>query len=182
MGEQSNAYRILLRYDRKSRHRRIKKQRRYERLAATSQFRYTSGLQIPLDHFSAVCTAGSDCTLSGGRSPYLKHVFRHTHTLPSVEPPSYQPVTVEGARSAADCLYSLSFYLSAPSRLHMGALLSMSGIEDLTRVSRIQVCCPTNAPNRLHLSHLPAQLNKDRTRLWWGNRAWDIIYKASSLW
>ncbi len=41
MGEQSNAYRILLRYDRKSRHRRIKKQRRYERLAATSQFRDT---------------------------------------------------------------------------------------------------------------------------------------------
>ena len=40
MGEQSNAYRILLRYDRKSRHRRIKKQRRYERLAATSQFLY----------------------------------------------------------------------------------------------------------------------------------------------
>ncbi|TVY13321.1 putative uncharacterized protein ART2 [Lachnellula arida] len=39
VGEQSNAYRILLRYDRKSRHRRIKKQRRYERLAATSQFR-----------------------------------------------------------------------------------------------------------------------------------------------
>jgi hypothetical protein len=42
VGEQSNAYRILLRYDRKSRHRRIKKQRRYERLAATSQFRTTS--------------------------------------------------------------------------------------------------------------------------------------------
>ena len=41
VGEQSNAYRILLRYDRKSRHRRIKKQRRYERLAATSQFRTT---------------------------------------------------------------------------------------------------------------------------------------------
>ena len=38
MGEQSNALRILLRNDRKSRHRRIKKQRRYERLAATSQF------------------------------------------------------------------------------------------------------------------------------------------------
>ncbi|KAL1932415.1 hypothetical protein VTP01DRAFT_9471 [Rhizomucor pusillus] len=37
VGEQSNAYRILLLYDRKSRHRRIKKQRRYERLAATSQ-------------------------------------------------------------------------------------------------------------------------------------------------
>ncbi|KAH7933040.1 hypothetical protein HPB49_007308 [Dermacentor silvarum] len=37
VGEQSNAWRILLRNDRKSRHRRIKKRRRYERLAATSQ-------------------------------------------------------------------------------------------------------------------------------------------------
>src|SRR5208282_1152038 len=46
VGEQSNAYRILLRYDRKSRHRRIKKQRRYERLAATSQLSllHTTGL------------------------------------------------------------------------------------------------------------------------------------------
>uniref|UniRef100_A0A7E4W0R6 Uncharacterized protein n=1 Tax=Panagrellus redivivus TaxID=6233 RepID=A0A7E4W0R6_PANRE len=37
VGEQSNALRILLRNDRKRRHRRIKKQRRYGRLAATSQ-------------------------------------------------------------------------------------------------------------------------------------------------
>ncbi|KAJ8330310.1 hypothetical protein O5D80_001870 [Batrachochytrium dendrobatidis] len=36
-GEQSDALRILLLNDSKSRHRRIKKQRRYERLAATSQ-------------------------------------------------------------------------------------------------------------------------------------------------
>ena len=54
MGEQSNAYRILLRYDRKSRHRRIKKQRRYERLAATSQFLYPqpsrAGIARTLDH------------------------------------------------------------------------------------------------------------------------------------
>jgi hypothetical protein len=35
--EQSNACWILLQYNRKSRHRRIKKQRRYERLAATNQ-------------------------------------------------------------------------------------------------------------------------------------------------
>jgi hypothetical protein len=46
VGEQSNAYRILLRYDRKSRHRRIKKQRRYERLAATSQFLSTHGKSV----------------------------------------------------------------------------------------------------------------------------------------
>ncbi|UYV82939.1 SEC61G [Cordylochernes scorpioides] len=41
VGEQSNAWRILLRNDRKSRHRRIKKRRRYERLAATSQLTWT---------------------------------------------------------------------------------------------------------------------------------------------
>ena len=56
MGEQSNAYRILLRYDRKSRHRRIKKQRRYERLAATSQFfgpwPSPAGIARTLDHGS----------------------------------------------------------------------------------------------------------------------------------
>ncbi len=55
MGEQSNAYRILLRYDRKSRHRRIKKQRRYERLAATSQFllpsaRFGAGIARTIGH------------------------------------------------------------------------------------------------------------------------------------
>ncbi|KAL2185847.1 hypothetical protein L209DRAFT_687820, partial [Thermothelomyces heterothallicus CBS 203.75] len=37
VGEQSNAYQILLRYNRKSRHRRIKKRCRYKRLAAISQ-------------------------------------------------------------------------------------------------------------------------------------------------
>ena len=36
-GEQSDTLRLLRLNDRKSRHRRIKKQRRYERLAATSQ-------------------------------------------------------------------------------------------------------------------------------------------------
>ena len=75
VGEQSNAYRILLRYDRKSRHRRIKKQRRYERLAATSQFRYTGRLldRRRPSHFSAPCGPVDGCTLSGGRSPYLRY-------------------------------------------------------------------------------------------------------------
>ena len=36
-GEQSDTFGLLRLNDRKSRHRRIKKQRRYERLAATSQ-------------------------------------------------------------------------------------------------------------------------------------------------
>jgi hypothetical protein len=57
VGEQSNAYRILLRYDRKSRHRRIKKQRRYERLAATSQFRYTSSKLYTASTASQLCAS-----------------------------------------------------------------------------------------------------------------------------
>ena len=93
MGEQSNAYRILLRYDRKSRHRRIKKQRRYERLAATSQFRYTD--RPPLHggwpgHFSVLCGPVDGRALSGGRSPYLRYPQGvGTHTLASVELPSF---------------------------------------------------------------------------------------------
>ncbi|KAJ5096501.1 senescence-associated protein, partial [Penicillium alfredii] len=93
-GEQSNAYRILLRYDRKSRHRRIKKQRRYERLAATSQFRDTSGRHhARTGRVSTLCRSVDGRTLSGGRSPYLKRApgRGHTHILPSVEPPSYAP-------------------------------------------------------------------------------------------
>src|ERR1700689_1946630 len=58
VGEQSNAYRILLRYDRKSRHRRIKKRRRYERLAATSQFRDTLAGEPPAACRFSVCTPG----------------------------------------------------------------------------------------------------------------------------
>ena len=74
VGEQSNAHRILLRYDRKSRHRRIKKQRRYERLAATSQFRYTDDLrqQVARPFLSPACRPVDGRTLSGGRSPYLR--------------------------------------------------------------------------------------------------------------
>ena len=57
MGEQSDTCRILLRNDRKSRHRRIKKPRRYERLAATSQFLYTILLQeFPLEITVPVAT------------------------------------------------------------------------------------------------------------------------------
>ena len=40
VSEQFNVYRILFRYDRKNRHRKIKKQRRYERLIVTNQFVY----------------------------------------------------------------------------------------------------------------------------------------------
>jgi hypothetical protein len=102
VGEQSNAYRILLRYDRKSRHRRIKKQRRYERLAATSQFRTTK----PLDRRIAKGIAHfwvpipvDGLHLSVGRSPYLKpaiglggnppQIPSQTHNLPSVEQRSF---------------------------------------------------------------------------------------------
>ncbi|TVY91238.1 hypothetical protein LAWI1_G003730 [Lachnellula willkommii] len=89
VGEQSNAYRILLRYDRKSRHRRIKKQRRYERLAATSQFRTTYPAHIGPNVFSPALLApwgARQGAIASGRSSYLK--LRRAHTLPSVEPVS----------------------------------------------------------------------------------------------
>ena len=74
VGEQSNAYRILLRYDRKSRHRRIKKQRRYERLAATSQFLYTRAKalhSLPKRLTVAPSRVGVARTLSARSRPHL---------------------------------------------------------------------------------------------------------------
>ena len=77
--------------DRKSRHRRIKKQRRYVRLAATSQFLYTDLCVLFPERVSGLHVSGIEeavhvNTVSSGSSPYLKH--RSTHVLPSVEPPS----------------------------------------------------------------------------------------------
>ena len=98
MGEQSNAYRILLRYDRKSRHRRIKKRRRYERLAATSQFLSTHRAHCcPASRFSA--TQPVDVTPSRvgvARTLSRFPVKEPTNTLASVEPPS--PCAPRGGR------------------------------------------------------------------------------------
>jgi hypothetical protein len=52
----------------------------------------------------------------------------------------------QGAKSAADCLYSPGFYLSALYRLCGRALPGPLGTEDLTRVPRIQMCCSTEGP------------------------------------
>ena len=55
----SNACRISLPYDTKSRHRRIKKQRRYERLASTSQFVDDPGEpKATCDIFNVHCPPG----------------------------------------------------------------------------------------------------------------------------
>jgi hypothetical protein len=66
----------------------------------------------------------------------------HTHILPSVEPLSYAPGG-QGAKSAADCLYSSDFYPSVLCRLRGRALPGPLGTKDLTRVPRIQMCCST---------------------------------------
>src|SRR5271163_1595913 len=92
-----------------------------------------------LNHFSTPCESVGDCTFSGRRSPYLRHVDRRTHTLPSAEPLSYCTMAKE-AKSAADCLYFLNFYPSVPNGFHTAELLLMSGIKNLSRVPRIQVC------------------------------------------
>ena len=149
MGEQSNAYRILLRYDRKSRHRRIKKQRRYERLAATSQFRCYPGYQeLWLPSVTSRACAGlvGDRTFSGGRSPYLKP------TITLVDPYLTERWTAQLCRSK---------HCREPSQLRIVSIpwiitrLSLTdctrevlptqllGTKNLTRVSRIQVCCPS---------------------------------------
>ena len=80
----------MLHNDRKSRHRRIKKQRRYGRLAATSQFLDTEDSDAGISSRTNL-TAARDTvvslltvTISGGSSMYLRP--RRTHTLPCVEP------------------------------------------------------------------------------------------------
>ena len=86
VGEQSNAYRILLRYDRKSRHRRIKKRRRYERLAATSQFLTTSQPRFAAAIMLLSYAAGRHDTLSSGSSPYLKQEEDHLFSWAPISP------------------------------------------------------------------------------------------------
>ena len=55
----------------------------------------------------------------------------------------------QGAESAADCLYSSDFYLSALYRLCARVLPGSLGTEDLARVPRIQMCCSTRVPQEL---------------------------------
>ncbi len=80
----------MLHNDRKSRHRRIKKQRRYGRLAATSQFLDTRGFDASISSCTnPIVTRDTvisllTITISSGSSMYLRP--RRTHTLPCVEP------------------------------------------------------------------------------------------------
>ena len=113
MGEQSNAYRILLRYDRKSRHRRIKKQRRYERLAATSQFRTTrlfSKRTSPLLRQSAI-RLSKRAPSRVGVARTLGRFLRRPTPYRALNTSAFEG---EGAESAADCLYSTDFYPDTP--------------------------------------------------------------------
>ena len=131
VGEQSNAYRILLRYDRKSRHRRIKKQRRYERLAATSQFRTTRPRSlVPQSSGGAPPVALS--LVSEGRSPYLKQGQAAAVDSCPASPTPYRALNsaamldrfeckkqlLQHALSTADCLYATDCNPSVPYTLH----------------------------------------------------------------
>ena len=122
MGEQSNTWRILLLNDRKSRHRRIKKQRRYERLAATSQLSLwyalsnerhrligltSSSLSIlTLLSFGPSRKALAKAPLSGWADYTLDHLFpsQVTHTHLVSEPSPLQHKYWSGAwRRIAHC-------------------------------------------------------------------------------
>jgi hypothetical protein len=117
VGEQSNAYRILLRYDRKSRHRRIKKQRRYERLAATSQFRPTHGAPQTRRSAASPPRAGrvDGRALSGGRSPYLRPPRGGPTPLRALDRPA-----VAGSRIGCGSPLSLGFLPVRPERTPLG--------------------------------------------------------------
>ena len=88
VGEQSYTWRILLRNDRKSRHRRIKKRRRYERLAATSQFGCSGARGAPSLHRLPTPCFGLG-RLSAGPGRTLRRLpppeGKKPHTLPPVE-------------------------------------------------------------------------------------------------
>ena len=110
VGEQSNAYRILLRYDRKSRHRRIKKQRRYERLAATSQFLctrasnrsyVTRGFRRPAEYASTRSLPLRIC----GWTPSRVRVARTLSTI--IAPTPYRALNRSTCYSRLGCGLSL---------------------------------------------------------------------------
>ena len=83
-----------------------------------------------------LCGPVDDCTLSSGRSPYLRCIFKCTHTLASVELPSYD------SGSQVSCGLSLFFkFLPICLADYMEVLPFILGIEDLSRCPRIQVCC-----------------------------------------
>ena len=73
----------MLHNDRKSRHRRIKKQRRYGRLAATSQFLDTEGFDAGISSRTHLIVTRDavvsllTITISGGSSMYLRPFDPH---------------------------------------------------------------------------------------------------------
>ena len=80
VNEQFNAYRILLRYDRKNRHRKIKKQRRYERLIVTNQFVYFKTLNERrqlVSRFRKICIFASVWTPISDQS-FSNCRYRHS--------------------------------------------------------------------------------------------------------
>jgi hypothetical protein len=144
VGEQSNAYRILLRYDRKSRHRRIKKQRRYERLAATSQFRSTSAGISPAFVASQLAQPVDNSPFPVGVARTLSSQSPHLSERWTGRP--YKKV----ADSAADCPYPADCN-------HRIERHSTRGTAGLTGVPRIQVCCRPVQCNYGRATRLPEQ-------------------------
>ena len=69
-----------------------------------------------------------------------------THTLASVEPPSYD---IQGAESAADCLYSSDCDPPAPEQTSLGVVTIHSLVPKTSRVPRIQECRPTMSQHNM---------------------------------
>jgi hypothetical protein len=89
--------------------------------------------------FLNLCKSVDDCTLSGGRSPYLRCIRGCTHTLASVEPPSCNRGVGEPGQLRIVSI--LQIFTHPFQGLYVEALPSRFGIKDLSRLPRIQVYC-----------------------------------------
>lgn len=105
----------------------------------------------------------------------LSHIPRRgwTHTLPSVEQLSNFVNRTEKAKSAADCLYASGLLPEHPEcSMYGGVTHPALGTAALTRVPRIQACCPTSDPSLaalavvVHVLPQTAGLDSARSRAW----------------
>jgi hypothetical protein len=166
-GEQSDALSLLRDNDRKSRHRRIKKRRRYERLAATSQFLATTlHPAFPPDFVkpSSFRDGWSLCILLAlfreGVGCTLRQIFSEREKIKRTP---YQPSRRAAstlfrkkviALSPADCPCSLDYHPCVSNTLHAEVLtLRTLGTNDLKRefpATRCVACTHASPIDKRH--------------------------------
>ena len=98
-------------------------------------------LGVCTDRFSTLCRLVGDRTLSGGRSPYLKHAESTPTSYRALNRPALSNRQVSQV-SCGLSLFSRFLPVCPEQTLWLGVTRPL-GTEDLTRVPRIQMCCST---------------------------------------